>query len=61
MLVESPPSSLSCASLSSVPDAAGGRDGRALVDGVARPAILVYQIYYTGTNLRLFRATESGR
>lgn len=29
-----------------------------VVNGVARSAILVYQIYYTGTNLRLFRITD---
>ena len=29
-----------------------------VIDGVARSAILVYQIYYTGTNLRLFRITD---
>lgn len=29
-----------------------------VVDGQARPAILVYQIYYTGNNLRLFRVTD---
>jgi hypothetical protein len=29
-----------------------------VVDGAARQAILVYQIYYSGTNLRLFRVTD---
>lgn len=29
-----------------------------VADGVARPATLIYQIYYAGTNLRLFRVTD---